>query len=94
MNDPTTRRRGQSVAGWAPTASRSAYDEDEMEFWSHREITLIQNLLQERGEMARKDIGNTLGCKYWGPLRFRQALKEGVEQGAFRKTSGGKYAPA
>ena len=32
--------------------------------------------------MDRKDIDNTLGCKYWGPMRFRQALKEGVERAA------------
>jgi hypothetical protein len=94
MSESTTRRRGQSVAGWAPTTSRSAYDEDEMEFWLNREVALIQNLLQEKGEMARGDIGNALGCKYWGPLRFRQALKEGVERGAFRKVAGGRYAPA
>jgi Phage integrase family len=32
-----------------------------------------------------------LGCKYWGPLRFRQALKAGVERGAFRKLDGKRY---
>jgi hypothetical protein len=37
--------------------------------------------------------GETLGCKYWGPLRFRQALKEGVERGAFRKVGRGRYGP-
>jgi hypothetical protein len=29
-----------------------------------------------------------------GPLRFRNALKEGVERGAFRKTGRNRYAPA
>jgi hypothetical protein len=84
----------QSIAGWAPTAARSEYDADEMEFWLDREVSLIQNLLNERGELERKTIGDTLGCKYWGPFRFRQALKAGVERGAFRKVSGGRYAPA
>jgi hypothetical protein len=89
-----TRRKTQSIAGWAPNTARSAYDDDEMEFWTNREISLIENLLDEKGEMARGDIGNALGCKYWGPLRFRQALKEGVERGAFRKTARNRYAPA
>jgi hypothetical protein len=84
----------QSIAGWAPTTSRSEFDADEMDFWLNREISLIENLLKERGELDRKTIGNTLGCKYWGPFRFRQALKAGVERGAFRKVSGGRYAPA
>jgi hypothetical protein len=44
--------------------------------------------------MSRKDIGEKLGCKYWGPLRFRGALKEGVKRGAFRKVGASRYGPA
>jgi hypothetical protein len=95
MSPETKRRtRHQSISGWAPTTSRSSYDEDEMNFWMDREVSLIENLLRERGEMSRSDIGNTLGCKYWGPMRFRQALREGVERGAFKKAGRGRYAPA
>jgi len=90
----TPRHRGQSIAGWAPTASRSEYDEDELEFWTNREISLIENLLRDRGELDKDAIGEALGCKYWGPMRFRQALKEGVERGAFRKAGRNRYAPA
>lgn len=86
--------KSQSISGWAPTTSRSEYDADEMEYWLNREVSLIENLLKERGEMERGDIGETLGCKYWGPTRFRNALKEGVERGAFKKVSRGRYAPA
>ena len=87
------RKRGASLAGWAPGVDHSAYDADEMEFWTNREISLIQNLLQEKGEMDKDSIGDALGCKYWGPFRFRQSLRAGVERGAFRKVSGGRYAP-
>jgi hypothetical protein len=90
----SSRTPHQSIAGWAPTTSRSAYDADEMEFWLDREISLIENLLHDRGELDKDTIGEALGCKYWGPFRFRQALKAGVERGAFRKVSGGRYAPA
>ena len=90
----TPRRHGQSIGGWAPTAARSEYDEDEMEFWTNREVALIENLLKDKGEMEKSAIGEALGCKYWGPMRFRQALKEGVERGAFRKAGRNRYAPA
>ena len=93
MSDTKTRKRGQSIAGWAPTTARSEYDEEEMQYWLDREVSLIENLLNERGELTRNQIGDTLGCKYWGPTRFRNALKEGVERGAFRKVKRNVYAP-
>jgi hypothetical protein len=95
MSPQTSRRPGQSIAGWAPGgASLSSYDQDEMEFWTNREVSLIENLLKDRGELDKDAIGEALGCKYWGPMRFRQALKEGVERGAFRKVGRNRYAPA
>ena len=90
MSPSTTPR--QSIAGWAPTTARSEFDADEMEFWLNREVSLIQNLLDEEGELERREIGDKLGCKYWGPLRFRNALKEGINRGQFRETSRGRYA--
>jgi hypothetical protein len=78
VSPSSTKQRGPSLAGWAPGV----------------EISLIENLLRDRGELDKDTIGEALGCKYWGPFRFRQALKAGVERGAFRKVSGGRYAPA
>jgi hypothetical protein len=94
MSPSTTRHRGHSMAGWAPNVSPSAYDEEELEFWTDREVSLIESLLKDRGELDRNTIGETLGCKYWGPMRFRAALKAGVERGAFRKVGRNRYAPA
>jgi hypothetical protein len=91
---PSTTRQGPSIAGWAPSAARSEYDADELEFWTNREISLIENLLKDRGELDKDTIGETLGCKYWGPMRFRSSLKEGVARGAFRKVGRNRYAPA
>jgi hypothetical protein len=94
MSTRQRRAGGPSIAGWAPTTTRSQYDADEMEYWLNREVSLIENLLKDRGEMSRSEIGDALGCKYWGPTRFRNALKEGVARGAFRKASRNRYAPA
>ena len=79
---------------YTPFPGGSSLDQEENDWWLDREISLIQNLLKEEGEMERGAIGEKLGCKYWGPLRFRRALKAGVERGAFRKGNGGTFAPA
>jgi hypothetical protein len=80
------------MSTYTPFPSASSQDIDENEWWLRREISLIQNLLEEEGEADRSTIGDRLGCKYWGPMRFRRALKEGVERGAFRKTGRNRYA--
>ena len=77
-----------------PGPGGSVADADENEWWLRREISLIENLLKEEGPLAKSDIGDKLGCKYWGPMRFRGALKEGVDRGAFRKVGRNRYAPA
>jgi hypothetical protein len=81
-------------AGYTPFPGTSSVDQEENEWWLNREISLIQNLLEEEGELDRSEIGEKLGCKYWGPLRFRNALKEAVERGAIRKVGRNRYAPA
>ena len=82
------------MTAYTPFPSSSSRDDDENKWWLEREISLIRNLLEAEGELPRKQIGDTLGCKYWGPLRFRHALKAGVERGDFRRTARGRYGPA
>jgi hypothetical protein len=89
-----SRAKTQGLGGWAPTTSRSEYDPEEMEYWLDREVSLIENLLNDRGELTRDQIGDELGCKYWGPMRFRNALREGLERGSFRKVRRNVYAPS
>jgi hypothetical protein len=74
-----------SPATYTPFPGVSSQDLDENEWWLRREISLIENLLKDRGELCKGEIGDTLGCKHWGPLRFRNALKEGVDRGAFAR---------
>jgi hypothetical protein len=83
-----------SPSSYTPFPGVSSVDQEENEWWLNREISLIRNLLEEEGEQDRGEIGDKLGCKYWGPLRFRNALKEAVERGAIRKVGRNRYAPA
>lgn len=77
---------------YSPFLGTSYEDQDENEWWLQREITLIRRYLEEEGEAPQKEIGDSLGQKYWGPTRFKRALKAGVERGAFRKVGRGRYA--
>jgi hypothetical protein len=83
-----------SPSTYTPFPGASSVDAEENEWWLKREISLIRNLLEEEGEKSKDEIGGKLGCKYWGPLRFRNALREGVSRGEFRRTGRGRYAPA
>jgi hypothetical protein len=80
------------MTAYTPFPSSSSRDADENEWWLKRELSLIENLLRDEGEMSRSEIGEKLGCKYWGPLRFRNALKEGVRRGTFQKTGHNRYS--
>jgi hypothetical protein len=80
-------------SSFTPFPSASTQDREENEFWLDRELSLIENALEDRGEMKRGELGDLLGCKYWGPRRFATALKTGVEQGRFRRVSRGRYGP-
>lgn len=44
-----------------PFPGASSRDADENQWWLRREISLIQNLLEEEGETSRNDIGERLG---------------------------------
>ena len=47
---------------------------------------------QGRGREEQSEIGNARLQVLGGPMRFRSALKEGIERGAFRKTGRNRYA--
>jgi hypothetical protein len=81
------------MSAYTPFPSTSSRDAEENDWWLDRELSLIKNLLEDKGELDKGTIGDTLGCKYWGPMRFRNALKEGVKRGIFQKTGHNRYAP-
>jgi MFS family permease len=58
-----------------------------------REIDAIGRALDERGEMTREELGQAVGARYWGPGRFRGALREAVGEGAAQRVGRSSYAP-
>jgi hypothetical protein len=77
--------------GMIGTASRwaAAADED-----LDREIDIIGRALEDRGTIPREELAKAVGARYWGPGRFRAALREAVDEGRARRLSRNSYAPS
>ena len=100
MAHPTTshpRHSGatesQGPRSWSPLQPASTYDPDEDRYWLEREITLLERALADKGELRRRQLGEIVGCKYWGPQRFSRALKAATEQGRIKHAGFGRYGP-
>jgi hypothetical protein len=82
------------ASGWSPYASSSTRgEENDNDFWLEREIEQLERALKDQGELRRRELGRAVGCRYWGPGRFRHALSAAVDQGRIRRVGFGRYAP-
>ncbi len=87
---------GSGSAFYSPgmfgTASRWTADgsDDDLD----REIDVIARALAERGPTERDQLYQVVGGRYWGPGRFRSALREALEEGRVERLSRGTYGPA
>jgi MFS family permease len=86
---------GQGSAFYSPgmlgtsVHSRGWGEERELD----REIEMIAQALDEHGETGREELARLVGARYWGPGRFRRALREAVEEHRARRVSRSVYAP-
>jgi hypothetical protein len=67
---------------------------DEDTFWNDREVEQLERAVNENGELRRGELGRLVGCRYWGPGRFRSALRRAVAEGRIAHTGFGRYGPA
>lgn len=81
-------------SGWSPFLSSSASDPEENDYYLNRELDMLERAVQDKGELPRRELGRLVGCKYWGPGRFSQALRAGVKQGRLSRPRRGVYGPA
>jgi hypothetical protein len=58
-----------------------------------REIAAISQALDEHGPTERQELARLVGARYWGPGRFRAALREAVQEGHARRVSRSTFAP-
>jgi MFS family permease len=62
--------------------------------WLDQEVAMIQRALEEHGELDRRELAHRIGARYWGPGRFRNALREAVAEGAVARLGRDRYATA
>ena len=60
--------------------------------WLDHEIGIIDRALQESGELDRRQLAERVGARYWGPGRFRAALRGAISDGVVRRTGRERYA--
>ena len=62
--------------------------------WLDHEIGIIDRALQEHGELSRHELAERVGARYWGPGRFRAALRGAICDGVVRRPGGDRYVSA
>jgi MFS family permease len=55
------------------------------------EIGRLEAALTEQGPLSRDALGKAAGCRYWGPGRFRRALRAGLAEGRIRRVGRNRY---
>ncbi|HWF36197.1 MAG TPA: MFS transporter [Solirubrobacteraceae bacterium] len=58
-----------------------------------REIEAIARALEERGPLEREELKELVGGRYWGPGRFKEALRAAVREGRAEAQSRTIYGP-
>jgi MFS family permease len=84
-------RPGPGSASFSPFFGHPATTRQE---WLDEEVDIIGRALKENGELRREELARVVGARYWGPGRFRAALREAVSEKVARRVSGDRYAPS
>jgi hypothetical protein len=89
-------RRFRPGPGGSMYAPRMAglYDSGDRSDDLDREIEVIGSAVDERGALDRRELARAVGASYWGPGRFRAALREALHEGRVRRLSRNTFGPA
>ncbi|HWE67474.1 MAG TPA: MFS transporter, partial [Acidimicrobiales bacterium] len=81
-------RRGSTL--WSPTISASTYPTHNPYLKS--EVDALVAALEAHGQQSTAELTRAAGVRYWGPGRFRSALRVGITSGRIRRAGHGRYA--
>ncbi|MEU5995702.1 MFS transporter [Spirillospora sp. NPDC047418] len=98
------RERPTGLRRFRPGPGRAFYSPTMMTGWTtdwesgadialDREVTAIAQALAEHGPTPRTRLAEMVGARYWGPGRFRAALREAVHEGRARPLARNRYGP-
>ena len=79
--------------GWSPFLSSSSSDAEANDEALAREIEMLERAVRDRGELRRRELGQLVACRYWGPGRLGRALRAAVRQGRIGHPRRGYYGP-
>ena len=80
-------------SGWSPYLASSTGDAEQNDEYLARELDMLERAVRDKGELRRRDLGQLVGCRYWGPGRFGRALRAAVKQGRLSRPRRGVYGP-
>ena len=78
-----------SYSPFSVASSRSEQDTD-----LQTEVEAIVRAVSAEGELRRRELGDKVECRYWGPGRFRRALRRAVADGRIRALGRDRFASA
>jgi MFS family permease len=84
-------RPGPGSASFSPFLSQPQEPDPS---WVDNEVLIIERALREHGELPVRELSRLTGGRYWGPGRFRGALRAAVGDGVARRVGRDRYAPA
>jgi hypothetical protein len=86
---PVPRRRtGRQI--WAPMPQASVYPRTNP--YLAREVDALVAALDSAGPQTSLQLSRTAGARYWGPGRFRTAVRSGLASGRIRRVGRDRYA--
>ena len=86
---PVPRRRMASTA-WAPLPQASSYPRTNP--YQAREVDVIVEALQGKDAQTLLELRRAATARYWGPGRFRAAVRSGLASGRIRRVGRGRFA--
>jgi hypothetical protein len=84
-------RPGPGSASYSPFLPPPSTTRDPA--WVDREVAVIERALAEHGKLSRQELARRIGARYWGPGRYRDALREAVAEGAVQRIGRNTYGP-
>jgi hypothetical protein len=80
-------------SGWSPFLASSSADVDESDRALLGEVEALERAVREHGPLERRELAKRVGSRFWGPGRYRPALRAALLEGRIVRVRRGVYGP-